>query len=211
MQFCILCWAICLNALAGSRKSVLRSGGGGGFTNFRAAQLIQKGHQRDMFFNVAPLIAKDVRSEKQPWTNPVIESRPNHDLRPRTIAQMKCARMSLLCLLVRDDVADQNAKHKKTSQLCKEPKRQRLMLCKEKVGWLCGIEVADNINCLNKFSGTGTVCGRQCSNVIAACVLQGHYWGAAGCDCKHAYMSDWRSTVQHLKVEINFLAVYKMV
>jgi len=36
MQFCILCWAICLNALAGSRKSVLRSGGGGGFTNFRA-------------------------------------------------------------------------------------------------------------------------------------------------------------------------------
>ena len=35
MQFCILCWAICLNALAGSRKSVLRSGGGGGMTNYR--------------------------------------------------------------------------------------------------------------------------------------------------------------------------------
>ena len=39
MQICILGWAICLNALAGSRKSVLRSGGGGGFTNFRAAWL----------------------------------------------------------------------------------------------------------------------------------------------------------------------------
>lgn len=46
MQFLILCWAVCLNALTGSRRSVLRSGGGlpsntnQNQVNFRAARLM---------------------------------------------------------------------------------------------------------------------------------------------------------------------------
>eukprot|EP00913_Durusdinium_trenchii_P019354 g18194.t1 len=64
MQFCILCWAICLNALAGSRKSVLRSGGGGGFTNFRA-QNNRTNEVRTNESSLPPGSGRRSRSERQ--------------------------------------------------------------------------------------------------------------------------------------------------
>eukprot|EP00435_Cladocopium_sp_Y103_P065848 s2112_g27.t2 len=70
MQICILGWAICLNALAGSRKSVLRSGGGGGFTNFRA----QNNRTNEVPSNkVAPADSDHCRPQRGPDEKPIIQ------------------------------------------------------------------------------------------------------------------------------------------